>query len=474
MNRAAHELPVSDLIFLAYQSDIPLLRELFNHDEHLLQHRTQIKGLLIHDDLAGLQLAHIEDFIDQLQQQMRRVPYLGAALRLPVQIIGIVVRDLQHTAYPVDRGAYIVAHPLQEHRLCHIGGIRPLCRRKELLSVLCLLTRLVLLMLDLASSQQQPYHGSQTSVYKHDRQELLRQRLKYILSGDTPADIVISLLGHDTVAVVSRYICYMPAVTVLLQRLDSHIVSGALTQQPGIIAGYHIPVLCHSEGTVGGRAVSLHQILNGKRVHICRFGRDVVICDDHPRRVFSGGRGEIDIGVVVQIYPLRIVPVRIAVSREHSLPAEAPQHPLLYPLVISIAAYLTSVRVQQDDAGQPESARILLKQPAIRLIAVLFEPAQILLHLIAALDAAQQRLCLRALVIVGICGALNPYIIYRLEQSLLCLIPVRLEKYDRSDAHHDRTQRRCRDPEMLSVRTFTSMQVCLPPDNPPDPPDICL
>ena len=78
---------------------------------------------MLQDNLAGFQLAHVQNLVDKLQQQAGGVPDFAAALGLLVRVIAVMVANLHHAAYAVDGRADIVAHPLQELSLGHIGGL---------------------------------------------------------------------------------------------------------------------------------------------------------------------------------------------------------------------------------------------------------------------------------------------------------------------------------------------------------------
>ena len=74
-------------------------------------------------DLTGFQLAHVQNFIDELQQKARGVPDFAAALGLFGHIVGIVVANLHHAPDAVDGRADVMAHPLQKLGLGNVGGL---------------------------------------------------------------------------------------------------------------------------------------------------------------------------------------------------------------------------------------------------------------------------------------------------------------------------------------------------------------
>ena len=113
----------------------------------LLQKSDQIKGLLIQHHPAGLQLVHIENAVDQIQQKARCLPHLAAACPLLFRIIGKMIGNGNHALDPVDRRPDIMAHAPQEIGLCHVGAAGVLGCLQKLLPVLDLH---LLLFIDLA------------------------------------------------------------------------------------------------------------------------------------------------------------------------------------------------------------------------------------------------------------------------------------------------------------------------------------
>ena len=87
---------------------------LFQHIFDLVYQLGQIKGHIFQHHLAGLQLAHIQHLVHQLQQQGGGLPDFFAAIGLPCHILRAAVADLHHTPDAVDGGADIVAHALQK------------------------------------------------------------------------------------------------------------------------------------------------------------------------------------------------------------------------------------------------------------------------------------------------------------------------------------------------------------------------
>ena len=123
VHRAADKLGVGQGNILADDFDAAPGGLLFQHVPQAGEQLDHIERPVLQDNLAGFQLAHVQNLVDKLQQQAGGVPDFAAALGLLVRVIAVMVANLHHAAYAVDGRADIVAHPLQELSLGHIGGL---------------------------------------------------------------------------------------------------------------------------------------------------------------------------------------------------------------------------------------------------------------------------------------------------------------------------------------------------------------
>ncbi len=307
MANTAHQTPVPDIAFFPGHGDLLFLCQLLNDHCHLIQYFLQFKRLMLQLDLSGFQLAHIQHFIDKLQQQMGGVFDLCPAFCLLIQIVCIVLCHLQHAADAIDGGADIMAHSLQESGLFRIGLIRSLCFLKELLLISCLLFQSLFQILSFVSPDDQTDQENNESVDQKDQEHIPGKTGKDHTVCCISIDVIISLLAHHAVTMHFRNENDMGAVCRLFQRLYHFIIRCALSDLCGIIAGDHLSVIYDHNSPFGRDLIAFQQALYGQRKCFGAFRRYIIIGNKHPLCVFSGCSCHIDIAAVRQIESLGIL-----------------------------------------------------------------------------------------------------------------------------------------------------------------------
>ena len=255
MQRAADQFGVLHLHGSAPDADAALCRLFFQHGAGLVQQLRQVKGHLFQHDLAGFQLAHVQHFVHQLQQQGGRFPDLAAALGLPVGVLRVMVADLHHAADAVDGRADIVAHALQKFRLCNIGSFRLEGLGLELLLILLLPAQLLFAVALGRLPAQHLHQKEDDRIHEHRKQHVARGGIEHL--GFRPERIHIEIapalndaVGAPRPGPAGVYMEHFSVGAIGLQtRQNGHIVhTGA--QQGRIVAGHDLVAPGHHNGAV--------------------------------------------------------------------------------------------------------------------------------------------------------------------------------------------------------------------------------
>ncbi len=116
---AADETAVHDAAHLlaAREGDARLEGLGLGDGRHLGKNLHQVEGLLLKFDLAGLELVHVQDVVDEVQQVVGGLEGLAAALGALGRVVVEAPLDLEHAQDPVQGRADVVAHVAQEARL---------------------------------------------------------------------------------------------------------------------------------------------------------------------------------------------------------------------------------------------------------------------------------------------------------------------------------------------------------------------
>ena len=252
MARASDELPVKDPFLLQGDPDIPLRGHLLGHNQHFLRNAAQVKGDLFQNHFLRIQLAHVQDFVDQLQQQVGCLFDLCPALRLLLYIRRVMVGHIEHTADPVDRRPDVMAHAPEELGLGLVGGLRLFRRSQKLRLVPLLFFLLQLLAGQIGPVQPEPEYAEYQKIQQDSTCYTQGQIVKYFRIRQIGIDIVVPLLQHDPVASgpVIFQVVNVLAVRMLLHGLNHRIVPGTLAKQTLVVAGNHHPLIRHKNGSV--------------------------------------------------------------------------------------------------------------------------------------------------------------------------------------------------------------------------------
>ena len=252
MARASDELPVKDPFLLQGDPDILLRGHLLNHNQHFLSNAAQIKGDLFQDHFLRLQLAHVQDFVDQLQQQMGCLFDLSPALRLLLYIRRVMVGHVDHAADPIDRRPDVMAHTLEELGFGLVGSLRFFRRSQKLRFVLLLLFLFQLLVGQIGPVHPEPEYTEYQKIKKDSTCYTQGQIVEHFRIRQIGIDVVVPLLQHDPVASgpILSQVKNVPAVRVLLHGLNHLVVRGILAKQTLIVAGNDHPLIRHKNRSV--------------------------------------------------------------------------------------------------------------------------------------------------------------------------------------------------------------------------------
>ena len=265
MQRAADEPPMLHLHGPVLHPDATLCRRFFQHGADLAQQLFQIKGHGFQHHFSGFQLAHIQHFVHQFQQQGGGVPDLFAALGLLAGILREVVGDLHHAPDAIDWRADIVAHALQKFRLCHIGGFRLLCLGPELLLVLLLPAQLLFPVALGRFPAQSLHQHEHHRIAEHRKQHIARRSCKHIRFPAEHIDVEISsALDHAKAAgraaqpIVDMH--HLAVAGLIPDGCESRHFVDAEPHQRRIVGGRDLFALRHHNGAVDLQVIALHDV----------------------------------------------------------------------------------------------------------------------------------------------------------------------------------------------------------------------
>ena len=202
MQRAAHQPGMRQPAVFPVQHNTALFRLFFQHIRDLVYQLGQIKGHIFQHHLAGLQLAHVQHLVHQLQQQGGGLPDLFAAIGLPRHILRAAVADLHHTPDAIDGGADIVAHALQKLGLGKVCALRLQRSRLEGLLVLLLPAQLLLPVAPGGLAAQQLQKEQHDHVSKGRHAHIAHGRDIHLLLRAVDIDIKAASLPHNAVGVL--------------------------------------------------------------------------------------------------------------------------------------------------------------------------------------------------------------------------------------------------------------------------------
>ena len=246
MARASDELPMNDPFLLQGDPDILLRGHLLDYNQHFLRNAAQIKGDLFQNHFLRFQFAHVQDFVDQLQQQMGGLFDLCPALRLLLHIRRIMVGHIDHAADPIDWRPDVMAHTLEELGFGLVGSLRFFCRSQKLRFVLFLLFLFQLLVGQIGPVHPEPEQTEYQEIKKGSACYTQGQIVEHFRIRQIGIDIIVPLLQHDPVAsgpILSQVVNVL-AVRMLLQCLNHLVLRGILAKQTLIVAG-NDPALIH-------------------------------------------------------------------------------------------------------------------------------------------------------------------------------------------------------------------------------------
>ena len=126
VGRAADDAHVVDLRAHRVGEEVDAALDGLDLGDHaaLVRKLVDVEALLGELDVAALELAHVEDVVDDREQVAGRLPDLMPTLGELGGVIGEVVGDLDHAADAVDGRADVVAHAAQELRLGGVCALR--------------------------------------------------------------------------------------------------------------------------------------------------------------------------------------------------------------------------------------------------------------------------------------------------------------------------------------------------------------
>ncbi len=78
---------------------------------------------MLEHNLAALELVHVQDLVDQLEQHLSRLADLATAVVASGQVVLAALGDVEHAHDAVERRADVVAHAQQKVGLCPVGAL---------------------------------------------------------------------------------------------------------------------------------------------------------------------------------------------------------------------------------------------------------------------------------------------------------------------------------------------------------------
>ena len=135
---------------------------------------------------------------------------------------------------------------------------------------------------------------------------------------------------------------------------------------------------------------------------------------------------------------------------QNNIPVKIAVDPRQRAVIRAVFTNCVSVRVQHDNAGQPQLLGTLPQQLTGKLLPGRGLSLNIYADLTGAFDGAQQAFGFRRLIIIGIGGALDLNIIYDVQKIGLLAGLIALKERQRDKAEQTYSQQRPADPEFFA------------------------
>ena len=281
VDRAADEIGVGQVDVVAEYADAAPGGLLFQHILQPGQQLDHVERPVFEHDLTGFQLAHVQNFIDELQQKARGVPDFAAALGLFGHIVGVVVANLHHAPDAVDGRADVMAHPLQELGLGNVGGLSLAGGLFQRFLVGFLLQELFLLIGVHRAAAHQFNQKNNEGVGNHYKDDVLGRCGKDGGLWQKGVDVVVeALLGVAEVAAGAHagvtYIDHPVIDAALLDELQRCDLVGGKPQQAFIVGGNDFIAAGHGQRAVRSDMEAGNQMLVRQFVSVDILGGGVV------------------------------------------------------------------------------------------------------------------------------------------------------------------------------------------------------
>ncbi len=472
VQRTADQVSVLNRIAVVLDLDAALARLLFDHRADAFEQLFEVKFAFLERDFTGFQLAHVQHFVYQFEQQTGGVPDFPSALCLLGCIFLVVIRNLDHAADTVDRCADIMAHALQELGLGPIGllgsfgGFQQL--RTEFLFPAVLLGEIF----PCGTSAEHLNRGQHHQIDDERDHHVLYHIGNHRPVGYICVNIVVAA-AVQTAEIRTAIALEVPdriGRKIRLDLLQNPAVLHLGIDQCFVVGCDDAVAVCHHNHAVIAGVVACQRALYGQRIIPRILCARVIIHDDHTWHICPAIRRNIHIGAVRQINPRSIRLLRIFRYIEHGIPLYVLLQRQKIEQIAVIFTLQRAVCVQQDDAGQTLLLCVKL-QPLLVYIRAFV--TNIAVYLLCIVDRAHQAFGDRRGIVARICRALCLHIIHRAAELLPRLRTLHAHRV-KADCDHQHSADRSRNPlKSAGGSALLNLQHGPPPDTSPGRTDTC-
>ena len=206
----------------------------------------------------------------------------------------------------------------------------------------------------------------------------------------------------------------------------------------------------YNDRSIRGLLVAAQQALQCQGIAVCKFSRGIIEGDNNAGRIPARAGRHINVRAVILVDPLRIDLFVMNGGIQNNIPVKIVVDPRQRAVIRAVFTHGVSIRVQYDNARQPQLLGTLPQQLAGKLLPGRSLGLDICADLPGAFDGAQQAFGFGRFIIMGIGGALDLDIIYDARKIGLFAGLITLNEQQRDKEKQTYSQQRPTDPEFFA------------------------